>query len=423
MIVRPLLVACLTLAIAASVGADQGFRPVPLVTRAEGVQPQTGLVLWTSSQHVETDAIQLEYRYLGYDEVAVGLDDSGGVRYDWSELDRTLERVAARGHQLILRMHFEWPGRPTTVPEFLKSRGDYRETHGHSEGRATSFADWRSAELREFTLDFYTAFARRYDRDPRLAFVQTGFGLWAEYHIYDGPMLLGVTFPDKAYQARFAEHLGRVFRATPWMVSIDAHDAERSPLAESDALRALPFGLFDDSLMHRRHAQENARWWAAFGADRWRRAPAGGELSYYTRRDQVRALDPQGPHGAPFERFARDFHLSFAIANDQPDHQPMGRLREAGRACGYRMRLVRYEASGDAVRLAFVNEGVAPLYYDAYPSVGGVRAAGSLRGLCPGERREFVVEGLKDPRSVITIESDRLVAGQRIGFDADLGGE
>jgi hypothetical protein len=124
-----------------------------------------------------------------------------------------------------------------------------------------------------------------------------------------------------------------------------------------------------------------------------------------------------------FERFAQDFHLSFVIANDQPDHQSMDRLREAGRACGYRLRLVRYEASGDGARLAFTNTGVAPLYHDAYPAVGRIRAAGTLRGLCPGERREFVLEGLDNPRAKPTIESDRLVKGQRIGFDADLAGD
>jgi hypothetical protein len=65
------------------------------------------------------------------------------------------------------------------------------------------------------------------------------------------------------------------------------------------------------------------------------------------------------------------------------------------------------------------NGGVAPLYHDAFVAVNGVRAKASLRGLRPGETRTFDVDADGDK---VTIESDRLVAGQRIEFDADLKG-
>ena len=34
-------------------------------------------------------------------------------------------------------------------------------------------------------IDTPEEFAARYDDDPRIAFLQVGFGLWGEYHIYD----------------------------------------------------------------------------------------------------------------------------------------------------------------------------------------------------------------------------------------------
>ena len=37
-------------------------------------------------------------------------------------------------------------------------------------------------------------------------------------------MVLGKTFPDKPFQAAFARQLDRVFRKTPWMISVDAAD-------------------------------------------------------------------------------------------------------------------------------------------------------------------------------------------------------
>lgn len=64
-------------------------------------------------------------------------------------------------------------------------------------------------------------FAKQYDNDRRLAFLQTGFELWAEYHIYDGPLELGKTFPSKDFQARFAKHLDVTFKQLPWMIGDD----------------------------------------------------------------------------------------------------------------------------------------------------------------------------------------------------------
>src|SRR5205814_2742051 len=122
-------------------------------------------------------------------------------------------------------------GKETTVPEYIKKLPDYRETRAPSEKKQTAFPDWSHAELQRFILEFYSKFAEKYDRDRRLAFVETGFGLWSEYHIYDGPMKLGKTFPDRDFQAEFIGHLGRAFRKTPWMISVDAADGSRAPFA------------------------------------------------------------------------------------------------------------------------------------------------------------------------------------------------
>jgi len=125
------------------------------------------------------------------------------------------------------------PGYATAVPDYIKNLPDYDETLGTSESQPTWFPDWTHQELQDFTLEFYTAFAARYDDDPRLAFLQTGFGLWAEYHIYDGPFILGVTFPSKAFQTLFFQHLGNTFDKLPWSVSIDAASEEYSPLSQT----------------------------------------------------------------------------------------------------------------------------------------------------------------------------------------------
>lgn len=91
-------------------------------------------------------------------------------------------------------------------------------------------------------------------------------------------------------------------------------------------------------------------------------------------------------------------------------------------ACGYRFRITRFEADETRSRVTVANSGVAPIYYDAYVAVNGVRAQGSLIYLPPGESRDFEI-ATGGTRPTLTIECDRLVPGQRIGFEADIAGE
>jgi hypothetical protein len=394
---------------------QEELRPRPLESRVTQVQPMSGLVLWEDSERTATDAVQLEFFYLTYAEL---VPKKGEI--DWRPLEKRLDAIRGRKHQAIVRLHDTYVGKPSGVPGYIRKLPDYRETTAKSEGKETGFPDWSHPELGRFTLEFYSKFAEKYDRDPRIAFMQTGFGLWSEYHIYDGPMKLGGTFPSKEFQETFLRHLSVAFKATPWMISIDAAAEETTPFASRRGLVDLPFGVFDDSFLCKQHAKENEPNWTFFGRDRWRRAPAGGEFSYYTKDDQKNALASQGPYGIPFETAARDFHLTFIIANDQPEHQTMERIRDAGRSCGYRFRITEYRAGGGRSVLTVTNAGIAPTYHDAFVAVNGRRSTASLRGLCPGESRvcEVPAEG-----SGVTIESDRLVPGQRIDFEAELSGK
>jgi hypothetical protein len=390
-------------------------RPRPLESAITHVQPLCGLVLWDDSEHVTTDAVQLEFFYLPYAALIPRKDE-----IDWKPLEKRLDAIRSRKHQAIVRFYDTYVGKPSGVPDFIRRLPDYHETQGKSEGKETVFPDWSHPELARFYLDFYTKLAEKFDRDPRIAYLETGFGLWSEYHIYDGPMKLGGTFPSKEFQETFLRHLSGTFRATPWLISIDAAAEESTPFASRRALGDLPFGTFDDSFLCKQHATENAPNWAFFGRERWKRAPAGGEFSYYTKADQKEALAPKGPHGVPFETAAREFHLSFIIANDQPDYQSMDRIRAAGRSCGYRFRITDYRVGGGRSMLTVTNGGIAPIYAEAFVAVAGRRSSTSLKGLCPGESR--TCEVASDGEGV-TIESDRLVPGQKIEFEAMLVGK
>jgi hypothetical protein len=389
--------------------------PLSLQSAIDRVQPMTGLVVWHDNEHADSDSIQLEFSYMLFNRVV----DAKGA-YDWTPVDDLLDQIASRGHQAVIRFRFIYPGyAETAVPESIKRLPDYKEIVAKSEGRDTAFCDWSHPALQDFVVGFYSAFAERYDNDPRLAFVQVGFGLWAEYHIYDGPMELGKTFPDKAYQAKFLRHLNDVFKHTPWSISIDAAETERTPFAEQQDLLGLNFGLFDDSFMHAKHNEYNETCWNFFGRERYLTAPAGGEFCYYNEHDQRHVLEPNGPHGESFERAAERFHVTYMFANDQRRYQEADRMRQAGMATGYRFRVTKFQTDGKHSRITVTNTGIAPIYHDAYPAVAGIRSDTSLRGLAPGEERVCVIDN-DGGAGTVTIESDRLVSGQLIQFEADL---
>ena len=415
------LIAIMAAAACTPSGKDQeyaDFDRVPLQSKVENVQPMTGIVLWTTNGRCVTgkDKIQLEFAYMLYNDVCKGKDV-----YDWTPMDKLLEQVAARGHQLVVRFRYTYVGQQCSVPDYIKAWPGYEETVGKSEGRDTYFPDWRCEELQRFHLDFHKRFADRYDNDPRLAFVQTGFGLWAEYHIYDGPRKIGQTFPSKEFQAKFFREMDTYFKNTTWSISIDAADDTYSPLKAQPELLDIRFGNFDDSFMHKTHNEYNRDCWMFFGEERYKKAPCGGEFSYYTDFDQQHCLDTAGMYGRRFEDEVAKYHMTYINGNDQPRYQSMDRVKEASMSMGYRFELRDFRVKEDSAAVLVANVGVAPIYRDAYVSVGGAKGDYSLKNLMPGEEQWVVVsgEGVSE-HAVPEIVCGHLVPGQKIEYDADI---
>lgn len=390
---------------------------VELSARVDGVQPMTGIVLWSDSKQASSGSIQLEFSYMLYNEVCKAKDS-----YDWSVVDKLLDEIAAHGHQAVLRFRYTYPGYSCAVPDYIKALPDYEATNGKSEGKRTEFPDWRCSELQRFHKEFHRLFAERYDEDPRLAYLETGFGLWAEYHIYSGPFVEGQTFPSKDFQKEFFEGMEKWFAHTPWLISIDAADDKYGPFSIFPKLLDGSFGNFDDSFMCKDHDDYNTESWSFFGTERYKRAPFGGEFSYYKSSDQKHCLDPEGIYGRRFEDEVAHFHMSFIIGNDQPSYQSWNRIEEASRSMGYRFEILDFrvkEGVGSGVLVK--NSGVAPIYHDAYVCVNGIRSKYNLRSLMPGESVWVSVEDRKISGSpALSIACDRLVPGQVIGYDADV---
>lgn len=390
---------------------------VPLHSQVTRVQPMTGIVLWSDSKSTKP-WVTLEFAYMLYNDVCKEKDV-----YDWSPVEELLESIASRGHQAVIRFRYTYVGKSCAVPDYIKAWPGYKETKGKSEGRTTYFPDWRCDELQRFHMEFHRRFAEKYDTDPRLAFLETGFGLWAEYHIYDGPFVLGQTFPSKAFQAEFLSSMDGWFLHTPWMISIDAADDTYSPFESTPKLLKLNFGNFDDSFMCEDHDGYNYESWEFFGKDRYKKAPLGGEFSYYSDYDQKHCLDKKGMYGRKFEDEAAKFHMTFIIGADQPSYQSDSRLKEASMSMGYRFKVEDFRVVDGEALLLVRNTGVAPIYRDAFMAVAGVRSSFNLRTLMPGTSRWMSVSApsIGPENCAVAVECDHLVPGQKgIEFEAGI---
>jgi len=420
--------------------SDDSYRLVSLHSERTRVQPMTGLVFWPdqarSKDATYNKSISLEYSYCLPCKVVTGKED-GKIIYDWTWLENILDGISSRGHQAILRFRYEYPNSKdvdgnrgtTAVPDYIKAMDDYSETYSKDAGGdgPTYYADWSNAELQWFTKQFYTDFAAKYGNDKRVAFLEVGFGHWAEYHIYGTKLDLGKNFPSKAYQKEFLQHVATVM-PLPWAVSIDAADDYYTPIVDDADLMALNFGLFDDSFMHAGHEigssdgynEEN---WNAIGKKvRWKTGVCGGEISYYTSGDQRNFLNPEGMYGHTWEEQAAKYHISFMLANDAPSgkYGTAERFLEAGMASGYCFKVWAAETSDRETHLLITNTGVAPIYKDAYFAIGDTRSATSLKGLLPNEAVTITIASPLQNTSDLHIVCDYILDSQKIEYEANI---
>lgn len=395
----------------------EDYSSVPVSSEITDVQPMTGIVLWSDSSAANKNWVTMEFAYMLYNDVCKEKDV-----FDWTPMENLLNKAKSRGHQVVVRFRYTYPGKSCSAPDYIKALDDYEVKWAKSEGRNTEFPDWRCRELQRFHMEFHRRFAEKYDNDPRLAFLETGFGLWAEYHIYDGLFIMGQTFPSMDFQSEFLTAMDGWFKDTPWCISIDAADSKYGPFHKNPKLLNLGFGNFDDSFMCEDHDDYNYESWEFFGKDRYKRAPLGGEFSYYESYDQKHCLDKTGMYGRKFEDEVAKFHMTFIIGNDQPGKQTDARIKEACMSMGYRFQVDEFRVkTGTGAAIKISNVGVAPIYRDAFVAVGGKRGEYSLKNLMPGESRWIKIDSPEiSEESKITIECDHLVSGQKIQFQASL---
>ena len=294
------------------------------------------------------------YQYVSWKELE---PRPGDYRFDaWAK--RAWNTPEAAGKRVIFRVYLDYPSLPSGVPDWVVAKGVHLRKYTEEGGGLSP--DYDDPILVTALERFIAALGKRFDRDPRVAFVTVGtLGFWGEWHTYPRVELFASpatqqriidayrrAFPDKKLQARYPDG---VTGKQPWLGYHD--DMFPSDTIGPDEWMFLP------------------KMGRAGRTDNWKVAPIGGEMEpgaadRWVGTDFARTMEAVekahmtwvGPYSPAIDANASPEFL----ANSQAMVRRMGYqfcLRTAwASVTGKSPGSLRVTVTGE-------NQGVAPFYY------------------------------------------------------------
>jgi hypothetical protein len=221
----------------------------------------------------------MEFDYVAYSALVKGYDT-----FDWQPLEKLLNASAQRGKQAIFRIYLEYPKKKNIIPEFLIKDG--LKVHKYLNTNTQPFPpadvetpDYENANLRRSLKNFIAAFGKKYDGDPRIAYITAGLlGTWGEWHTYPRSEL----FASKTVQQEVLDAYEAAFTQTPILLRYPRGTSDRNDASNAER----KFGYHDDSFAWATlHTGKKADDWfymtalqKAGALDKWKTQPIGGEI-------------------------------------------------------------------------------------------------------------------------------------------------
>ena len=366
--------------------------------------PLKGLVPYASDNNVHFPHA-MEFSYIAFADLVKDYDT-----FDWRKMEVLLDDIAGRGHQAVLRIHLEYPGKNDLIPKFLIEDGlkvhKYLNTNTHPfPPSKVETPDYEDKNLRRALTNFIAAFGKKYDGDARIGFITAGLlGTWGEWHTYPRSEL----FASKTVQSDVMDAYQTAFKITPILLRYPAGDNTwgKSP----NALR--PFGYHDDSFAWATldTGKKEDGWFfmpamkqaGQAALEKWKTHPIGGEIRPEAW-GKVFDAQPGDKNIQDFNKCVDETHASWLMDSGmfvkQASPERKQRAELSVRRMGYEFYVPTCEVSRSgsrlSVKLELQNRGIAPFYYDWKAEYGLISAgkvvrtfksAGKLVGLLPGDK-------------------------------------
>ena len=289
------------------------------------------------------------YHYVSWKE----LEPTPG-NYDFDGWERRAWDVPAGvGKRVVFRVYIDYPGRPTGLPDWLK---DQVKLTPYNHERGGLSPDYENPALVAGMERLIAALGKRYDLDPRVAFIELGLlGHWGEWHTYPRADLQ----PSTATEKRIIDAYHQAFPTVGLMA--------RS--ARDDAGTRDWLGFHDDMFPE---DTDNGQDWSFLAVlkksgrlENWKRAPIGGEMVPNAAKKWLGSGFPQTM------KMIEQTHFSWVGPYCPAIGSASGTLESQAatlvRKMGYQFRWEEFRhpsriVAGEpfAADLIGVNEGVAP---------------------------------------------------------------
>jgi hypothetical protein len=316
--------------------------------------PLKGFAAYSAEGFQHTGPVTMAYAYASWRELE---PREGQYAFDaWEK--REWEAPLAKGKHMVFRVTLDYPGRPTSVPQWLIDKGVKMNPYDQFGGGKSP--DYESPVLQAALVKLIQQLGKRYDQDPRVAFVQLGvLGHWGEWHTYPKDEL----FASESAQRKVVEAMHAAFPHKHIMARNAAYKSVQVPwigfhddMIPEDTLGSDPWNFL--SAMKTGGRQDN-----------WKVAPTGGEMVPGETKKYlgdewptlVKAVEQAhftwiGPYAPPLETPPNDVYRQ--------------RMDELVRKLGYEYRWTSIDRPveiGANKELSFslkgTNQGVAPFYY------------------------------------------------------------
>jgi hypothetical protein len=320
------------------------------------------------------------------------LEPDGPSRIDWRSLEASWRPHLKLGRRIAIRISMADPNSPhqVDIPLWLLKKGVILRTYS-IDGKRGKLPDWDSEILIKNHERLLGLVGKRYDGDPRIAWVDIGsYGIWGEWHVHENEALAGSNLSKLSY----FQHYLNFFHKTLLVLPFD------DPFMLQQALKH-GVGVRNDCLGRVRENNWFTRRFSELEKDmresHYKRAMFNGEFC-------------GGMSGANFSLTHRyETTREFLKENHWINIGPAGghlvmangtllkRAVEIYRQLGYRfhlqyVRIPQYLAAGEDLKVGFriVNTGVTPFYWNWVSEIVLVAAGGKkiLRTKMTGKKWE-----------------------------------
>lgn len=370
-------------------------------------QPYKGLMPFESENCVN-DNYSMEWFYVSFSS----LEPQQGV-FDWSPIEKKLNEISARGNQAAFRVYLNYPGHKeekdgSAVPNWVWDMGIKKMLYDDRlfADYDCIVPDYTDDRLIEILCDFIEKFGEKYDGDVRIAYITAGLlGQWGEWHTYPFEERMA----SKEQQCKIFSAYDDAFDNTPILA--------RYPDSETSGKYDL--GFHDDSFTHETIGKGNVNFYTKLKKNglnsAWKTKPIGGEIYPQSQIPILNGEKAQNgkDYSQDYYKCVKKTHASwmmmwsaFDLENVDDKEKAKKRADEMSSSLGYDYTVAKsYVKQKDgklSVSFTIKNKGVAPLYYDMFPTVvlsdkngktvSEISINDTLKGILPNKSRSFSAE-------------------------------